>query len=75
MCVNTERPKKEKTVELVASVRKAVAFDIELTNPLNEPATFEVLIEGEGLIGDPVQYLNANETITYELIFSPLRQF
>lgn len=54
MCVNTERPKKEKTVELVANVRKAIAFDIELTNPLNEPVTFEVLIEGEGLIGDPI---------------------
>jgi len=73
--VNTERPRSEKVIDLISTIRKAVAFDIQLTNPLNEPATFEVLIEGEGLIGDPVLYLNAQETVTYEVLFSPLRVF
>lgn len=28
VCVNTERPRQEKTVELVSIIRKAVAFDV-----------------------------------------------
>ena len=54
ICVNTERPQKEKTVELTAHVRKAVAFEVQLNNPLDEPVIFEVIVEGEGLVGDPV---------------------
>lgn len=42
VCINTERPRQEKTVELVSQIRKAVAFDVQLNNPLDEPVTFEV---------------------------------
>lgn len=41
----------EKMIELSAVVRKAVAFDISLHNPLKEATTFEVSIEGEFLMG------------------------
>ena len=33
-------------------MRGAIFFDIELNNPTKEPQTYEVAIEGEGLIGD-----------------------
>ena len=50
--VNTQRPKAEKTIDLFTVIRKAAAFDISLSNPLKELVTFEVIIEGEGLIGE-----------------------
>jgi len=37
---------------LVSGLRKAIAVDIELNNPYMEPVTFEVLMDGEGLMGD-----------------------
>ena len=39
---------------LEAVVRKGVRFEITLTNPLNEPAVFDVFYEGEGLSGPKV---------------------
>lgn len=51
--VETERPKVEKILDLVALVRKATAIDISLSNPLKIPIVFEVSLEGEGLIGPP----------------------
>lgn len=36
----------------MAPVRKAIALDIELTNPLNENVTYEVIFNGEGLSGE-----------------------
>lgn len=29
-----------------------MAFDIDLVNPLKEPVTFEVITNGEGLVGE-----------------------
>jgi hypothetical protein len=40
--VITDRPKSEKVIDLTSFVRKAVAFDISLNNPLKEPVSFEV---------------------------------
>lgn len=50
--LDTESPNYEAKVDLVAPVRKAIAFDIELSNPLNENVTYEVIFNGEGLSGD-----------------------
>jgi hypothetical protein len=47
--LNTESPRCEQVVDLVSPVRKAIAFDIELVNPLAEDVTFEVIVNGEGL--------------------------
>ena len=73
--VNTQRPKAEKTIDLFTVIRKAAAFDIQLSNPLKELVVFEVIIEGEGLIGEQSFKLEPLQTATYELLFSPLRQF
>ena len=39
---------------------------------MNEPITFEVFYNGEGLIGDSAFSLEPKSIATYNLIFSPL---
>ena len=41
-----------KVIDLITNIRKPLVFDIELANPSNELATFEVVFEGEGLLGE-----------------------
>lgn len=75
ICVNTEKPRSEKHVDLSALVRKAIALDVQLHNPLEESTSFEVVIEGEYLMGQPIIYVNPQQTVNYELVFSPLKSF
>ncbi len=65
-------PTSEGSLDLKAFVRKAVAVEIGLQNPLDEPIEFEVKLTGQGLLGDPVFVLSAQESGTYELLYSPL---
>ena len=48
----SESPAPEKVLELKTIVRKAISVEISLKNPINEPIMFDVVIKGEGLIGD-----------------------
>ena len=70
--VRTDRPKPEAQIDLRAFIRKATSAEVSLSNPLNEPITFEVFFQGEGLIGDPTFSLEPKSEGTYNLIFSPL---
>lgn len=56
-----------------AVIRKATSAEISLSNPLNEPITFEVFYQGEGLLGDQSFSLEPKSVSTYNLIFSPLK--
>jgi hypothetical protein len=58
-------------VSLVAAVGKAIAFDIELGNPLNEPITIEVIYTGDGLTGDTYLAILPGMSSVYQLIFAP----
>ena len=71
--VRTESAKAEKAIDLATNVRKAIAFDIALSNPLKDSATFEVIISGEGLLGETAFTILPGLTGTYELVFSPLK--
>ena len=51
--LDTDTPKALGTVDLVSPIRKAIAFDIEIVNPLPENITYEVIVQGEALSGDP----------------------
>ena len=51
-----DAPSCEDTLELRAFVRKAVAVEIGLANPLNEPVEFEVRLTGNGLLEEEVLY-------------------
>ena len=70
--VRTDSPKPSQTIDLRAFIRKAASAEMSLSNPLNEPITFEVFYQGEGLIGDPSFSLEPKSVGTYNLIFSPL---
>lgn len=84
--VEVTSPAEERSVTVESVVRKAVAVEITLDNPTEDTLTFEVNIQGEGLLGQttfdlpPRSVLMANNggsdgdaVGTYELIFSPLR--
>jgi hypothetical protein len=47
--LNTQSPNADRIIDLVTCLRKPVAFDIDLVNPSDEIANFEVLMEGDGL--------------------------
>ena len=73
--MNTDRPKCERNFEMNTFVRKALAFTLDVTNPLRETITYEIAIEGEGLTGPGTFTLYPLQTATYEAIFLPLRSF
>ena len=73
--INVEAPFAESEISVEAVVRTAVVVEITLDNPTNEVKTFDVSIDGEGLMGDAVFTLPPKETrLSYELIYSPLRE-
>jgi len=65
-------PDPEDRLRISAFVRKAVAVEISLVNPLAEVVEFEVSLQGHGLIGEPVFELAPRATAFYELVYSPL---
>jgi hypothetical protein len=70
--VRTDSPKPSQTIDLRTFIRKATAAELSLNNPLNDPITFEVFYQGDGLIGDPTFSLEPKSVGTYNLIYSPL---
>ena len=70
--MRTDSPKPEAVIDLKAFIRQATSAEISLSNPLDEPITFEVFYNGEGLIGDSSFSLEPKNIGTYNLIFSPL---
>ena len=70
--VRTDSPRPEAMIDLKAFIRQATSAEISLSNPLNEPITFEVFYNGDGLIGDSAFSLEPKCVATYNLIFSPL---
>lgn len=75
LCVKAESSQCEKSIDLNCYVRRSVAYDIELTNPLDEEVTYKCVINGECLYGAPTFTLGANQTGKYQLMFRPLYIF
>lgn len=73
--VNTDRPKSEKVIEMTTVIRKAISFNIEISNPLKEEVTYEAILDGEFLVGPSSFIIGPRETKNYELLFIPLRVF
>jgi len=70
--IQASSPEPEKALEITSYLRKAVAVEISISNPLNEPVRFDVDIQGKGLFGEPVLVVGSREAVTYSLIYSPL---
>lgn len=51
--ISAENPPSERTIEMETKPRSAVAADITIVNPLDTDITFHVLMNGEGLFGEP----------------------
>jgi hypothetical protein len=47
-----ERTKPLSTISLVSPIRQTLEFELELSNPSDAPADYEVTIEGEFVSGD-----------------------
>jgi hypothetical protein len=73
--VEVTSPEAESVISVMADVRKAVVAEISLDNPLNENVHFEVVLRGEGLLGDGTYSIGptGTDSAPYELIYSPLR--
>mmetsp|Transcript_28943 Transcript_28943/g.66987 ORF Transcript_28943/g.66987 Transcript_28943/m.66987 type:complete len:2816 (+) Transcript_28943:96-8543(+) len=70
--VHAENPPEERVVEVTAKTRTAVAVDVTISNPMDKAVEFEVLLSGDGLLGNSVMSLGPHEEGVYELIYSPL---
>ena len=72
--IEVSSPLAESVIDIEAVVRRAVAVEIVLENPTTEMLSFNVLIDGPGLLGDRVFTLPPGEGkgAKYELIYSPL---
>jgi hypothetical protein len=71
--MHTDPPKPQQSLTLTCEVRRAVAVDIKLVNPLDDVIVFDVALNGDGLLGEAEFVLAPKETATYELVFSPLQ--
>ena len=48
-------------------------FSVTLANPLTKPALYEVIINGEGLVGENTFTVDAHDKGKYDLVFAPLK--
>lgn len=62
--MQTEPPAFENSISMEARVRQAVAAEIRLRNPLKEKVYFDVILNGEGIIGETVLDIPAKEEAT-----------
>ena len=60
LCLNVERTKALSTLSLVSPVRQTLEFQLELANPSDAPADYEVTIDGEFVTGEQRFTLEAN---------------
>ena len=73
--VKAESSKSERTIDLNSYVRKAVSYDIELSNPTTDDVVFRVILEGKGVMGEPSFHLGPKSAGKYTIVFSPLYVF
>lgn len=72
--VLAEPPPPEGVITASTAVRKACVIDIELENPTSRLIEFEVEVDGEGLMGDPVFEVPPNGSSSYEVLYTPLAE-
>eukprot|EP00826_Nyctotherus_ovalis_P038520 TRINITY_DN3612_c0_g1_i6.p1 TRINITY_DN3612_c0_g1~~TRINITY_DN3612_c0_g1_i6.p1 ORF type:complete len:1173 (+),score=401.21 TRINITY_DN3612_c0_g1_i6:253-3771(+) len=71
--LHVSSPEAEEEKPMQTYVRRPIAYEFAIKNPLSEPVTFDVDIYGEGLIGESSLGVPANQTRVYELVYAPLR--
>eukprot|EP00759_Apiculatamorpha_spiralis_P010205 PhF_6_TR17060/c1_g1_i1/m.26073 len=71
--VNVLRPPPEATIDIEATVRKAVAAEITISNPAKHTIDFAVRRRGDGLLGEDVVSLAPAQSYVYQLVFAPIK--
>jgi len=67
-----ESPGPEDTLEIETVARQAVSLEIMLKNPLSKSVVFDVMLNGNGLIGDSKFEIEPQSEKSYTLLYSPL---
>lgn len=71
--VEVDSPLEESVIEISTVVRQAASARISLANPLDQAVVFDVLLQGDGLLGESKFTLQAlEEAGTYEIFYTPL---
>ncbi|KAJ3113168.1 Cilia- and flagella-associated protein 47, partial [Phlyctochytrium bullatum] len=65
-------PPSEDTLKLSTTVRKAVAVEVPIANPLGVDATFDVSYVGDGLSGPQTITVKAKSEALYSLSYAPI---
>lgn len=52
--LETDQPEPEKTLDLVTLEKQALEVEVELKNPSKKRVTFDVIFDGEGLVGQRI---------------------
>ncbi|CAM9891968.1 unnamed protein product, partial [Phaeothamnion confervicola] len=71
--VQADNAAEEDTIEVSTTLRQAVSLEISLGNPLDETLSFQVVLEGDGLLGEPTFELLPLHSASYTLYYSPRR--
>ncbi|KAI8846345.1 hypothetical protein BC829DRAFT_267855 [Chytridium lagenaria] len=65
-------PPCEETIRMTTTVRKAVAIEIPIHNPLDEAVTFDVMYTGEGLVGSHKFKVEGKSEALYAMSYAPI---
>ena len=69
-----ERTKPLSTLSLVSPIRQSLEFQLELSNPSDSPAEYQVTLEGEFVSGEESFTLGPKEQGVYKVLFRPFRE-
>lgn len=61
----------EKIIDITCCAQSAALMEVDVYNPLVQTMTFDVIIEGDGLRGDPEIELESGRKKFYQLVFAP----
>ena len=70
--IGVGRPPPERTIDIRATVRKAVVAEISVGNPSAKEVSFMVRRRGDGLLGDNRLTVQPRSSETYQLLYNPL---
>jgi len=64
--LETDQPEPEETLQLLTQEKKAVQVSVKLFNPIKKRVTFDVVFDGEGLIGERLFDIEPKQSYEYK---------
>jgi hypothetical protein len=69
--IRASPPPPEKVLDVCCAVLSAVGVEITVCNPSDEEVVMNVILEGQGVYGDPTVYLGPRQQTLYQARFTP----